>query len=463
MRISKFVLPLYLITFIAFATPISAEAGIFSLLSKLGKTTNKVDSPDIDSPNAVNFKDLTNNLPEGSAAEISLVNGHWLAKTPDGKKQSVTEFVDHVDASNNSSTLVLLESNLPKSLSHFDSLPEGLAVKIISRNGKVHQLNRATIPPTLKYKNIELALSDKSQLNSILWQLQRPAMTKKVRFVHLSKDANVELPSQVMGSKPTIDAVGVNELINSMKMLRFETMVLSAKVKEGVLHYGEQRLPLKQLEEAAASHDVSLIILGSDKPKKALQNMAHNLKEHPNSVADFYNHFVPTDAATPMRIKITDSGELQTGVHIERNAATSVKQTATYSDHLAFTSLHLMVESVKLLQPSEERVEELDRRIFPTIHSSIQIYVIVSFVIGLFLAGTSWFLYLKIWQSPARASYGNVFSFSSVYLLHRLSFILLYLPILGLFSPIYLILKWTYAIINTLLIRPVLWLASKFK
>lgn len=463
MKILRFILQVYLITFVILVTPASAEAGIFSLLSKLGKTTHKVDSPDIDLPDTVNFKELTNNLPEGSAAEISLVNDNWLAKTPDGKTKSVTEFVDHVNDSNNTSTLILRESNLPKSLSHFNSLPEGLAVKIISRNGNIYKLNRAGIPLTLKYKNIELSLSDTSKLDSVLWQLQRPVMTKKVRFVQLSNNVNTELPSQIMGAKPTIETVGMNGLLNSIKGLRFETMVLSGKVKEGVLHYGEQRIPIKQLEDAAASSDVNLIILGSDNSKKVLQNLTHNLKEQANSVADFYNRFVPTDTATPMRIKMTDSGELQTGIHIEIPATTSVENVSSHPDHLAIMSLHLMVESVKILQPSEERVKELDRRIFPTIHSSIQFYVIISFFSGLLFAVTSWFLYLKIWRSPERVNYGNIFSFSGIYLLHRFGFVLLYLPILGLISPFYLMVTWTYAVINTLLIKPIIWLASKFK
>ncbi|MFW5451890.1 MAG: hypothetical protein ACKE9I_09840 [Methylophagaceae bacterium] len=448
-------------------TPV--EAGIISILSKLGKATNKVDGPDVDLPSSFHFKEAVTNLPEGSAAEISIVNGRWLAKTPDGKQRPVDEFVANVDGLNERPTLILAESSVPKSFGQFNGLPRGVAVKIISRNGKIYSLNRTNIPPTLIYKNIELVLSDTTRLDSVLWQLQRPAMNQKVRFVQLAKDVDAELPNQVYSSNPVVDAVGVNKLINSIKNMRLETIVLSGKVKNGFLHHDGQRILIKDLEKAAASRDVNLIILGSDKPKKALRTVADDWKAINSSgdnlydsVGDFYNRFSPIDSAAPMRIKVTDSGELQTAFYIERKVKTAVQPDADTSGHITVIPLHLLIESVKILQPNEERVKELDRRIHPSIDSSVQFYLIISFFVGAFTAITSWFLYKKIWQSPLRVTYRNVFSFAIMYTLHRLCFIVLYLPTLGIFSPIYLILKWTAAIINYLLIRPARWLITKF-
>lgn len=465
MNLSKHLIYFFIISFVVLTSSIPADAGIISILSKLGKATNKVDSPDVDLPNSVHFKDAISNLPEGSAAEISVVNGRWVAKIPDGKNQSVDDFVDSVNEASDAPTLILAGANVPKSLSQFNSLPQGLTIKIVSRNGKVYSLNRTSSLPTLTYQNIELVLSSSARLDSILWQFQRPAMTQRVRFVQLDKDVDAELPSQIYGSRPIIDSVGMNNLINSIKSMRLETMVLSGKVKDGFLHHDGQRISIKQLEQAAASRDVNLIILGSDKPKKALQGVADSFDaiRLSDSVADFYNRFSPADATTPMRIKITDSGELQTAIHIERKAETVLKQDSEALVHLDIIPLHLSIESVRSFQPNEERIKELDLRIFPAIPSYVQFFVIFSFFSGLFLASTSWLLYLKIWLSPLRAAYGNAFSFSGVYLLHRLGFTLLYLPILGLGTPFYLIVTWVIAIINTLLIKPVRWIISKFK
>ena len=83
MNLSKHLIYFFIISFVVLTSSIPADAGIISILSKLGKATNKVDSPDVDLPNSVHFKDAISNLPEGSAAEISVVNRRWLAKMPD--------------------------------------------------------------------------------------------------------------------------------------------------------------------------------------------------------------------------------------------------------------------------------------------------------------------------------------------------------------------------------------------
>lgn len=450
-------------------SPIPSEAGIISALSKLGKVTNKVDGPDIDLPNSPHFKDIVATLPEGSAAEISLVNGRWMAKTPDGQQRFVDEFVDDVNNSTSSPTLILSERNMPKLVSQFDALPSGLTIKIISRNGQLYSLHRSVTPPTLRYNNIEVAITKSTQLDTVIWQLQRPVINQKVRFVQLAKNTDADLPQQDYGSKPVVDAVGLNKLVSTIENIRLETMVLSGKVENGLLHHGGQSIPLKMLEDAAAARDVNLIILGSSKPKKALQQVADDWKSVndrgnniSDSVGDFYNRFAPEGASSPMRIGINDSGELQTAFHIETKIKTANKQSTDPSNHLAVVPIHLLIESVKILQPNEERAKELKRRFHPAVPSSVQFYLIVSFFMGTFTAITSWFLYKKIWQSPLRVTYSNVFLFAIIYALHRLCFIMLYLPLLGIFSPIYLILKWTVAIINYLLIRPVRWLMAKF-
>lgn len=460
---------LFVIAFIFVLITTSAEAGIISALSKLGKVSHKVDGPDIDLPNSTHFKDIVANLPEGSVAEISIVNGRWVAKSPDGQQRFVDEFIDGINEPNHSATLILSERNIPKSLSQFDTLPSGLAIKILSRNGNIYSLHRNAVPPTLRYRNIKTPVTESTQLGTVIWQLQRPVMNQKVRFVQLSKNADADLPSQVYGSKPVIDAVGLNKIVNAIENMRLETMVLSGKTENGLLHHGGQSIPLKALEKAAAARDVNLIILGSNKPKKALQRVADDWKavndsgdNLSDSIGDFYNRFTSEYVNSPMRVGINESGELQTAFHIETKIKPVNKQSTDSSGHLVAVPLHLLIESVKILQPNEDRVKELDRRIHPAIPSSIQFYLIVSFFVGAFTAITSWFLYKKIWQSPVRVTYSNVFSFAFMYVLHRLCFIVLYLPVLGIFSPIYLILKWTVAIIRYLVINPISWLVSRF-
>ena len=125
--------------------------------------------------------------------------------------------------------------------------------------------------------------------------------------------------------------------------------------------------------------------------------------------------------------------------------------------------LNLLAKSAMLIQPNEARAKELDDRIHPLIPSWVHLSLIASLAIGLVSYKTSWFLYLKLWSSPVRVNYRTWHAFTIRYLLHRLGFVLLYLPLLGFISPIYILITWTYKIIHFLLIRPVYWVLSKLR
>ncbi|WP_417498938.1 hypothetical protein [Methylophaga sp.] len=445
----------------------SAEAGLISGLSKLGKS---IDAPDSPHGSSFRFADELAHYPEGGVAEISFNHSQnqWLAKTPDGKSVPVHQFTETAADTNKQATLLLSESHLPYSLDAFNKLPSDVAIKIKSRQGKTYSL---TTSPTTKLidKHISINISDISALKTAMWQLQRPISSSNMRLIQLADNPEVTLPKQNYGSKIPLDKVGTNQLLNALKTMRQQTFVISAKVENGFLIHGKEKIAVKDLEKVAADRDISLIILGSDKPKKTLQTLAKDWQKKKDdgslnsyTTGDFYNAFAAKNSSAPIPVDIDTSGKLRTALHFDHRAPTKAAvEKQSSSLELASMPLNFLAKSAMLLQPNEARAKELDDRIHPLIPSWVHLSLIASLAIGLVAYKTSWFLYLKLWASPHRVNYPTWYAFTIRYLLHRLSFVLIYLPLLGIFSPIYILISWIYKIIHFLLIRPVYWVLSK--
>ena len=456
----------FFLTFIA--QPLASEAGILSMLGKLGKSANKSDGPDIDLSHSV-FKDVLTDAPDGSVAEIHHINGQWLAKTPDGTQVPINDFVDKVNGSNTRPTLILTEANLPYSSSAFKNLPSALKVHIHSRRGNRFILNFDSTPPKLSYKNIEFMLTDDTPLSSVLWQLQRPIFSKPPHFIQLSKNNSDALSPPIYGSKISVDKVGIDKLIDSINSLRLETVVISGKIENGFLLQGNNKISVAELQKTASDRDVSLVLLGTDNPKKVLKELSSNWQKASDSgatsfdsIGDFYNRFSPKNATTPLQLSTKNAGEHYSVLYSEKIISKKTVANNTMDSGLSLP-LHLIVHSITLLHPDQDHSRELELRIHPAVPSWIQLIIIMSIMAGVLAARTSWFLYKKLWPSPSRETSHNLFSFYFTSLVRWLCFVLFYLPLLGLFSPIYLILKWTFSLINFVLIRPSRWLLAKLR
>jgi hypothetical protein len=179
------------------------------------------------------------------------------------------------------------------------------------------------------------------------------------------------------------------------------------------------------------------------------------------SIGDFYNTFSPKNTISPVPIEIAPSGQLRTALHYEHTTPIKTAQIEAVNVDFALLPLHVLTKSATIFQPSESRAEELDRRIHPLVPSWVHAALIISFVVGIFTFQTSWFLFQKIWASPSRSNFNNWFVFAISYVMHHLTFIGFYLPLLGFISPVYLVVKWTYHLIQFLLIRPTLWIINK--
>ncbi len=465
-QINHRLLGLFLATFVILSVPLSAEAGLFSALAKLSR---KVDVPDVHG-SAFRFADELGNYPKGSVAEVSFSHGQdqWLVKMPDGKSVSVDKFATEVAGSGHQPTLFLSEKNLPLSLDAFERIPAGVDIRIKSRNGKSFTFVPRPEANRLVDRNISVKVTDIKALKDAIWQLQRPAISSNPRLVQLSSNADAALPAQSYGSKVPIDSVGVNQLHNAIASMRQQSLVISATVQDGFLLSGKQKVSLAELEQAAAQRDVSLIILDSAKPKKTLQRVADSVQKESAtpgnySTGDFYNLFLPEKASVPVDVDIAPSGQLRDLLHVEYDPPRPNASSESVGAEVALLSARVLVRAASLYRPNEARTKELDDRIHPLVPSWVLIVLIASLVLGLVAFHTSWSLFKRVWDAPSRASFNNGFLFALVYLLHKLAFLLFYLPLLGFFSPIYLTAVWTYRFINFFLIRPARWVFNAIR
>lgn len=459
-------LSLFLATMVAVALPLSAEAGLLSTIAKLGK---KVDVPDVH-VSTFRFADELGHYPKGSVAEVSFSHGQdqWLVKMPDGKSISAEKFAEEVTASGNHPTLFLSERNMPLSLSDFDKIPDGVAIKIKSRNGKVFSFKPGATENRLIDRNVSVKVTDMRALKDAIWQLQRPAISANPRLVRLANDADAALPVNSYGSKIPVDSVGVNQLHNAIASMRQQSLVIAAPVKDGFLIIGKQKISIADLEAAAAQRDVSLIILDSEKPKKSLQRVAESLQQQAGtlgnySTGDFYNLFFPEKVMRPADIAITPSGQLRDALRVEYDLPSPKATTSDSGVDVVLYPIHSLVRATTFYRPNEARAEELDSRIHPLVPSWVHISLIASLILGLFAFHTSWLLFKRVWSAPRRFSFSNWFLFAVVYLLHKLIFLLFYLPLLGFFSPLYLTTVLTYRFVNFFLIRPGRWIVNTIR
>ncbi len=75
----------------------------------------------------------------------------------------------------------------------------------------------------------------------------------------------------------------------------------------------------------------------------------------------------------------------------------------------------------------ESRQKELDYRIIPGIHSSIQITYLLLIALGLFGLGTGWSWWNRIWPAEDRVEYASSFGYALARLVRGLAFVLLFL------------------------------------
>ena len=448
-----------LLSILLFSAP--ANAGLFSTLSKITKATKH---SDVDIP--LNKLDFPDHVKDFTPATIKLdANGEWNIAQLDGSIIHIDDLINTSSSSSSKTALVMRATDLPKDMRKFDRLPNDWPVFIQGKAGRFFELKRGG-SPSLIYNNVFLRVKDMDDVRDALWMLQRPSMTRAVRFFKLDKKTNSKLNSDSVVSDFSVESATVDGLIEMMGSIKHQALGLSGRLVNGELHgIGKNPLAIsmEKLQMLASENDLHLVILDSDRPDLVLKKISRSMHQAVkakqlqfDNMGDFFNRLIDTDGIKKLELNTSRSGENQ--IAIQWQAAKSVETNTLAKEALIHLPSHVLLHSVLSHIPDKERSRELDLRIIPNVSSDIQFYVIVSVVLGFTSLGTSWKLWRKIWPLKKRKEHRHLVVFLLLWPIHRLLFLLLFLPTLGLFSFLWLLLLIIYKVFDWTLIRPSRWL-----
>ena len=447
--------------------PLTSCAGVFGILSRLSKT---VDNVDINLPlHKLNFPDNIRGLTPATIKPGE--DGQWKIVQSDGSTTPIDNMLKRQSDDSSGSVFVVRTADLPDNMQQFDTLPAKTPILIQGKKMRIFELHRDK-EVTLRYKNVSLPVKEISEIRDGLWMLQRPSFGRGVRFIQFENGSTSPLPSTRYASSMGVESIGTDQLIPSMRALKNQTVVLSGRVINGHLQMGEKGsigMPVQKIVQAANDNDIRLVILESDKPNHILKEVSHSmekaLKDDSNlydTAGDFFNHLRVPNSTKMLELYSIRSGENQIAVQWIAGKIESTSSSASFSTELLkHIPAHLLLQSTRIYVPDRERSRELDSRIIPGINSWVQFYVIISAILGFIVPGTSWKLWRKVWARDRRSEHQNIMVFLLSWLAHRILFLVLFIPILGSLSFLWLILSSIYKVINFILFRPTRWVFQK--
>lgn len=450
----------------------SANAGIISGLAKLGKAGKHADVdvnlPKLDFPDGIDSDSVVKIKPQS--------DGSWLVEQPDGsiKVLSVVEGAivgaDHLAVS--PKALLIDAFDLPKDLSAFERLPKGTPILIRSKHNEVFELAPSSNSGAgwmVKQQWVQMAVTDASELKNALWHLERPLISSQPNVLQLAKSSDTPLAEKAYG-KPSTRGVGLSQLVDALDEMKRETVVLSASLRDGVIVHKGESLPIYELLAKAEKNDINLVLLDSTEPTKSTKALMKRLNERePNAgwtTAQFFNQFADTKGPA-FDLSVHASGNSQSLVQWQpKPVKTEIPKSTEDSfaeDLTTHLISHAVVRSIQIHHPDEERTSELDARIIPWLPSWIQMYLLVSGFLGLLVLTTTWRTWQRLWtiRKPQKAV--SWLLIIVTWPLHKLLFLLLFLPFAGFFCFWYVVLTVFWRVVDFLIVRPISWMLLKMR
>lgn len=444
-----------------------SSAGMLNFLTKLSKT-----SKDIDVELPLNKLMLPDEMKGLSALNIKLdVDGQWNVIQRDGTRITIDKLVKQQSTSSKHGAFVVRESGLPKHLQQFNNIPHDWPVLIQGKKGRLFELHRGN-PSALIYKKVRLTVSNISDIKDGLWMLQRPAVDNTVRLFQIENHSTSVPFKNIYGSRASIESIAVNQLMDTMRLLRNQTLVVSGRVVNGKLLAGTHKtsyLSIKKIQQLADENDIHLVVIDSDRPKQVLKNISQLMEKAVKnntslyqSMGDFFDRLKDSSNPGFMELITSRSGNNQFVIQwINRDRVETGSITNKSAEIIMDVPVHILLHSVIMQMPDRERSRELDARIIPNVSSWITFYIIMSTVLGFVALGSSWILWRKIWRLEKRNEYKYLIGFVLSWTLHRILFILLFIPVLGTFSFIWMILSVFYKVIYFIVFKPARWLYQR--
>ena len=450
----------------------ACHASVISSISKLSKISKH---SDVDVP----IQALK--LPEGISNEyVSVIrpdiNGHWQIKQSDGSVFALPDSMNLGFLPIPPRALVMSVHDLPKDFTLFEKLPPRLPVFVQSDSKKLFELKR----PTQRDKHwhidshsVSVPVKDANALQAAIWHLQRPLMDLSSHMLVLDEQSDKLLSTKQNQQTEYFEArvVGVSNLLQALPTMKYETVVLVGNVQKGIIKRrptDSDSISLNALKRAAKEHDINLVIINSANTDKAIKVIVEHFKQNtfPEiglTTSEFFDQFARSKHEI-LELTVKSSGESQTLVQLHgRRGFIEPSNIEKSEGSLAVAEVadHTLVKGISLYHPDEVRSEELGQRIFPFVHSNVQFYLIISSILGLITLGTSWGFWTRTWSLTRPVGFVQWGVYFIIWPVHKLLFLLVFIPVLGFFSFAFVVLKTTWRIVYWISIKPLLWLYHK--
>jgi hypothetical protein len=365
------------------------------------------------------------------------------------------------------------------------SLPESAELHIVSDSKSFLLLRKdGADGPELSAQvrpNVVVDLKQRDQFSEALAMLARPLNKANVRMLSLEADGPKRLSSVATFDKTDkttlVDRLDPASLPAAMTQVRGQTVLVTGVVDGDALHVlstgvATDALSITALRDAAAAADVNLIILqqaSTRQPggrnwlwqKVGVPGLDVAVKQ--TQFADFLNVLGETRGQMSVTTAVDGYGRtLLQAVPTTVNQGALQKTLGPWAGDVAdelrgSIAIHALTGFLR----DSNREKELDARFIPGIPSEIQIFALVSFVVGLISYEVSWTWWGRIWPTEDRSQYGNSLGYQAARGARLLGFLMLFLPLFGSFAFLKLVLIQLWHAI-TAPVRWWRWLRGKF-
>jgi len=406
-------------------------------------------------------------LPEaarGTALAAHLADvGHWTfvngkgerftAATPAEMKRVAEVLATPAtnDPAGRKLTLLMTPSTVLSRADTLKDLPDGASLRI-AVNGESYPLSRLAKDGTLAADlrpGVSLKLTDRAALDEALVHLTRPMRRADVRVIALAPGGPgglTRLPRIDPATREAVtDRIDPAHLVQEFDSLSGQTAVLTGRVTGDALAFRrpigtEGTLDLAALRQAAARHDVSLVILDAAAPRQpGTRNWLWQRVAVPGldgavaqaTLADFLSALaakaghlaVEVSPATGHRVTLrarpVGDGFVVAPDTVGRALAEIVSEVAG----------DVVFKGLEIAATSAERQRELRLRLVPFVPSDAQFAYIGLLVIGLMGLPVALSWWRRLWPPEDRADYPSAPGFFAARLVRLTLFTLLFLPL----------------------------------
>ncbi len=308
-------------------------------------------------------------------------------------------------------------------------------------------------------ENLDVLLDDVGMLRETCWQVERPFTPGNVRFLSLMEGAAKSVrPRQESGTgapmKP--DFVDPYYLEQALQSLEGQNVFVTGTVNGDLLYFkeagdGGSSILVSDIKRVAKDLDINLVVLNSDVPRQpGVRDWLWRTTEvsgltqafQAKTMGDFLN--VLGGARDGFELASEKSGSTHFSLTARpgerpRGLLESGKNTgggdsigSVITEVMASIKGDVVVSSVELFLRNSSRQNELDRRFFSAVPSSLQygyLGLLALGVLGLPVANRWW---QRIWPPEKREEYRTPAALWSAMAVRRVLFVALFLPIAGL-------------------------------